>query len=112
MSGALVGRRVLITGAANGIGLASLTRCLTEGATVVALDRDEKALAELCRRFAGAAIHVVAADVAEPASVAEAVAAAAKACGGLDGVVNSAGIDLVADIETMTAAEWNSVLAV
>jgi NAD(P)-dependent dehydrogenase (short-subunit alcohol dehydrogenase family) len=112
MSGALVNRRILITGAANGIGLASVTRFLAEGATVVALDRDEKALAGLCRQFEGAAIHAVPADVAEPASVAEAVAAGATASGGLDGIVNSAGIDLVADIETMTVVEWSRVLAV
>ena len=112
MSGALVNRRILITGAANGIGLASVTRFLAEGATVVALDRDAAALAALCRRFAGAAIHAVTADVAEPASVAEAVGAAANASGGLDGVVNSAGIDLVADIETMAVADWSNVLAV
>jgi NAD(P)-dependent dehydrogenase (short-subunit alcohol dehydrogenase family) len=112
MSGALVDRRILITGAANGIGLASVTRFLAEGATVVALDRDEKALAALRRRFDGAAIHTVTVDVAEPASVAAAVAAGATASGGLDGVVNVAGIDLVADIETMTVAEWSSVLAV
>jgi NAD(P)-dependent dehydrogenase (short-subunit alcohol dehydrogenase family) len=112
MSGALLNRRILITGAANGIGLASVTRFLAEGATVVALDRDEKALAALCRRFDGAAIHAVPADVAEPASVAAAVTAGAAAGGGLDGVVNVAGIDLVADIETMTVAQWSTVLAV
>jgi NAD(P)-dependent dehydrogenase (short-subunit alcohol dehydrogenase family) len=112
MSGALVNRRILITGAANGIGLASVARFLAEGATVAALDRDETALAAMCRRFAGAPIHAVTADVAVAASVAQAVDAAANASGGLDGVVNSAGIDLVADIETMTAADWSRVLAV
>jgi len=112
MSGALTGRRILITGAANGIGLASVTRFLAEGANVVALDRDEGALAALRRRFEGAAIMAVTADVAEPASVEAAVAAGVAATGGLDGVVNVAGIDLVADIETMTVADWSRVLAV
>ena len=112
MSGALAGRRVLITGAANGIGLASVTRFLAEGASVAALDRDENALIALRRRFDGAAVHTVITDVAEPASVATAVADSATAMGGLDGVVNAAGIDLVADIEVMTPAEWNRILAV
>jgi NAD(P)-dependent dehydrogenase (short-subunit alcohol dehydrogenase family) len=112
MSGALAGRRVLITGAANGIGLASVTRFLAEGASVAALDRDENALAALRRRFVGAAVHAVSADVAEPASVTTAVADSATVMGGLDGVVNAAGIDLVADINAMTPAEWSRILAV
>jgi NAD(P)-dependent dehydrogenase (short-subunit alcohol dehydrogenase family) len=112
VSGVLAGRRILITGAANGIGLASVARCLAEGASVAALDRDERALAALRSRFDGAAIHVVSADVAEPASVAAAVDGFATAIGGLDGVVNAAGIDLVADIETMALDQWNQVLAV
>ena len=45
MSGALAGRRILITGAANGIGLACVARFLAEGASVAALDRDASALA-------------------------------------------------------------------
>ena len=112
MSSALAGRRVLITGAANGIGLASVTRFLAEGASVAALDRDENALVALCRRFDGAAVHAVTADVAEPASVTTAVVDSATAMGGLDGVVNAAGIDLVTDIEAMTPAEWSRILAV
>ena len=112
MSGALAGRRVLITGAANGIGLASVTRFLAEGASVAALDRDENALVALRRRLDGAAVHAMPADVAEPASVATAVVDSATAMGGLDGVVNAAGIDLVADIEAMMPAEWSRILAV
>jgi NAD(P)-dependent dehydrogenase (short-subunit alcohol dehydrogenase family) len=112
VSGALAGRRILITGAAKGIGLASVTRFLAEGASVAALDRDAQALAALRSRFEGATVHAVQADVAEPASVAAAVAECATALGGLDGVVNAAGIDLVADIEAMELAQWNQVLAV
>ncbi len=51
-------------------------------------------------------------DVADPAAVAAAVRAAASALGGLDGVVNAAGIDLLADIEAMTLADWQRVVAV
>ena len=89
-----------------------MTRFLAEGARVVALDRDEGALAALAGASTAHAIHVVTADVADPASVAAAVAAGATALGGLDGVVNAAGIDLVADIEAMTLADWSRVLAV
>lgn len=110
MSGALAGRRILITGAAKGIGLASVTRFLAEGASVAALDRDAEALERLRGRFEG--VHTAEADVAEPASIAAAVADCVAKLGGLDGVVNAAGIDLVADIEAMDLAQWSRVLAV
>lgn len=112
MSGALEGRRILITGAAKGIGLASVTRFIAEGARVVALDRDEKALAALGRGFDKAALHVEVADVADPASVIASVSAGAAEFGGLDGVVNAAGIDLIADIEAMMLADWARLIAV
>jgi len=112
MSGTLAGRRILITGAARGIGLATVTRFLAEGAGVAALDRDAQALSGLRSRFEGAAVNAVQADVAEPASVAAAIADCVAKLGGLDGVVNAAGIDLVADIEAMELTQWSHVLAV
>ena len=112
MSGLLTRRRILITGAAKGIGLATVRRFVSEGANIVALDRDEAALALLAQTLADGPIHVVTADVADSTSVAAAVASAADVLGGLDGVVNAAGIDLVADLEAMTLAEWSRVLAV
>ena len=111
MSGALAGRRILITGAAKGIGLATVTRFLAEGARVAALDRDAQALEKLRNQFEGVA-HTAEADVAEPASVTAAIADSVARLGGLDGVVNAAGIDLVADIEAMELAQWSRVLAV
>lgn len=112
MSGALAGRRILITGAAKGIGLASVARFIAEGARIVALDRDKAALSELAGRFDRASLHVVTADVVDPTAVAAAVAAGAEALGGLDGIVNAAGIDLMAEIEAMTLADWNRIIAV
>lgn len=112
MTGALAGRRILVTGAANGIGLATVERFLREGARVAAFDRDAAALTTLSGRHGPACLHVAVADVAEAASVAAAVAGSAVALGGLDGVVNSAGIDLVAEIDRMSLAQWDRVLAV
>ena len=110
MSGALAGRRILIAGAAKGIGRATAERFAAEGARIAAFDRDDAALAAL-----GAAlpdIVTLRGDVADPVSVAAAAAAAATALGGIDGVVNAAGIDLVADIETMSLADWQRIVAV
>lgn len=111
MSGALAGRRILVTGAAKGIGLATVERFLAEGARIVALDRDERALAALRARFDAGSLHAAQVDVVDPA-VQEAVATGVAALGGLDGVVNAAGIDLIADIETVALADWNRILAV
>ncbi len=112
MNGALAGRRVLITGAARGIGLATAERFLQEGARVAALDRDAAALAIFADRAEPGHVHAVTGDVADPASVSAAVETCAVAFGGLDGVVNCAGIDLIADIEVMALAEWNRLIAV
>lgn len=112
MSGALAGRRILITGAAKGIGLATTERFLKEGARVAALDRDATALEALGRRFGAEQVAAFAVDVSDPVSVDAAVAGAATELGGLDGVVNSAGIDLIADLEAMALADWNRVIAV
>ena len=112
MSGALAGRRVLITGAAKGIGLATAERFVKEGARVAALDRDAAALATLSERFGADQLVAFAVDVADAASVGAAVANGAAALGGLDGIVSSAGLDLIADIEAMALADWNRIIAV
>jgi NAD(P)-dependent dehydrogenase (short-subunit alcohol dehydrogenase family) len=112
MSAALTGRRILIAGAAGGIGRATAARFIEEGARVAGLDRDEAALAALASEAGPENLSGFRVDVTDPVSVVAAVAAAAAALGRLDGVVNAAGIDLVADIETMTLADWNRVLSI
>lgn len=103
----LAGRRVLVTGAASGIGLAVARVFQREGARVAMLDRDERRLKDV----AGDAVTVVA-DVADERQVRDAVGQATATLGGLDGVVNSAGVDLMREFEAMTSAEWSRVMAV
>lgn len=105
----LPGRRILVTGAASGIGLAVATRFQAEGAAVAMLDVNPGPL-----HAAAAALQLAAvcADVAVEHEVNAAVAAAATALGGLDGVVNCAGIDLLKPFGEMTAAEWRHVMSI
>jgi NAD(P)-dependent dehydrogenase (short-subunit alcohol dehydrogenase family) len=111
MSVMLAGRHVLIAGGAKGIGAATVVRFMAEGARVAILDRDASAMKALGAR-SGASLFGAVADVSNPRTVAEAVAACARELGALDGVVNAAGIDLVADIEAMSIEAWDQVLGV
>jgi NAD(P)-dependent dehydrogenase (short-subunit alcohol dehydrogenase family) len=103
------GRRILVTGGARGIGLASMLRFLAGGAKVACLDRDADALAALDRR---AGLFPLVADLSDPSGLAAAVDEAAKLLDGLDGVVNSAGVDLLAPLEAMSNDDWQRVISV
>lgn len=105
MSGRLTDRRVIVTGAAAGIGRAIAERFAAEGARLALLDRDADGLAGL----EGKAIAV---DVADEQSVNAAVAEAAATLRGLDGVVNAAGIFPLARVAETSMEMWHKTLAV
>jgi NAD(P)-dependent dehydrogenase (short-subunit alcohol dehydrogenase family) len=93
-------RVAFVTGGGSGIGLATARRLLASGWKVATADRDETALEALRREHAGAAgFHATRLDVTDEGAVQTALAAAVAALGGLDGVVNSAGI--AADIPAL-----------
>ncbi|SMF32224.1 NAD(P)-dependent dehydrogenase, short-chain alcohol dehydrogenase family [Tistlia consotensis] len=111
----LAGRRILISGAASGIGRATAEVFHREGAALALLDRDAGRLAETAEALSGGegpAVAWAVAEIADEAAVGAAVAETAAALGGLDGVVSSAGIDLLKPFGEVSAAEWRQVLEV
>ncbi|MFJ6562071.1 SDR family NAD(P)-dependent oxidoreductase [Streptomyces sp. NPDC091412] len=88
------GRRVLITGGGSGIGQATVLRILAEGGAAVAADVSERGLNDTVERAGAHAdrLTTVVIDISDEASVRAGVAAAVTALGGLDVLVNAAGI--------------------
>jgi NAD(P)-dependent dehydrogenase (short-subunit alcohol dehydrogenase family) len=107
----LQNKRVLITGGASGIGAATAARFLEEGSQVVVLDRDEKGRAEIQRQLPTLA-GTVAADVSILPQVESAFAQAAQIMGGVDVLINNAGISIRHKFLDITPQEWNRMMAV
>lgn len=107
----LPGRRVLITGGASGIGLATARKFIAEGARVALLDRDAEALAAAAKSL-GDKAWTVRADVTSESEVAASVKAAVGALGGLDGLVNAAGISAWRSVAELTFEEWRRILSI
>jgi glucose 1-dehydrogenase len=109
------GKRVIVTGGAKGIGHAIARRFAEEGAHVVIADIDAAAAArcadELADLGGAASIHVKA-DISKRLDVHNMVAAAIEAFGGVDVLVNNAGIVHAADFLDVTEADFDRVLGV
>ncbi len=104
----LATRVALVTGGGSGIGRATAQRLAAEGACVVIADRDGRAAAEVAGAIGPADVAVAAtADVTDEDSVAQAFAAAALAFGGVDLVVNNAGLSISKPLAETTAADWD-----
>jgi len=107
----LKGKRVLITGGAGGIGTATAARFLEEGAQVVVLDRDETALRRVERELP-ALSGCITADVSDAAAVGRAFEELDGLLGGLDVLINNAGISLRHRFLDIPPQEWRRVMAV
>ncbi len=104
----LATRVALVTGAAGGIGKATATRLAAEGACVVLADLDLAKARAAAAEIGGPDVAVgVAADVSDEAAVRAMVEAAVLAFGGVDLVVNNAGLSLSKSLLETTEADWD-----
>ncbi|HEX4445988.1 MAG TPA: 3-oxoacyl-ACP reductase [Polyangiaceae bacterium] len=100
----------LVTGAARGIGEATARALAAEGAHVVCLDRpaDDGPTSQLARAIGGTALAVDMGDDDAPAKIAEGL----RALGGVDVIVNNAGITRDKTLGRMKPEQWDSVLGI
>lgn len=112
----LAGRKVLVTGAARGLGLAFATAIAEAGATVALADilHDTLAASVAALRERGLQVHGFPLDMADPASIDACAAAAVARLGGLDGLVNNAAITNSGgkSSEQIEIAMWDKVMEV
>jgi NAD(P)-dependent dehydrogenase (short-subunit alcohol dehydrogenase family) len=104
-------KRVLITGGASGIGAATAARFLEEGSAVVVLDRDDKGRAQIQSQLPKLT-GTVHADVSDLKQVVGAFVEAVRLLGGVDVLINNAGISIRHNFLDITPEEWDKVMAV
>lgn len=107
----LEGKAALVTGGASGIGLAAARRFVAEGARVAITDRDE-ALGAAAARELGEDAFFIRHDVTSEADWAATMQACVSRFGGVDIVLNSAGIFRFGNVEDTTLEEWRQTIAI
>jgi NAD(P)-dependent dehydrogenase (short-subunit alcohol dehydrogenase family) len=111
----LAGKRALVTGGASGIGRAIALELARQGAAVAVADLRAPAATVDEIRASGGAAHALVADVSQPQQVKAMVDGAVAALGGIDGLVNNAGIYssiVPRPFEEIDLAEWRSLFEV
>ncbi|ANY22238.1 SDR family NAD(P)-dependent oxidoreductase [Gordonia terrae] len=106
------GRRVLVTGGGSGIGRATVIRLLAEGATVVAADVVAEGLSDLEKAGGADRLHTHVIDIGDEDSVRSGVAASVDRLGGLDVLVNAAGVLRSAHTESVSLDDWDRIIRI
>jgi meso-butanediol dehydrogenase / (S,S)-butanediol dehydrogenase / diacetyl reductase len=107
----LQGKRVVVTGGASGIGAATTARFLDEASRVVVVDRDPRGCKQLKTKYP-TLVDAIVADVADEHAARAAFEQVDRLLGGIDVLINNAGISLRHRFLDLSPAEWAQVLAV
>ena len=112
MAGSLAGRKALITGASSGIGEATADAMVAEGASVALGARRKDRLDALASRIsdAGGTAVAIEADIADEQSARNLVETAHSELGGLDCLVNNAGVMLLGPLQGADPSEWRRMM--
>ncbi len=105
-------RRIMITGGASGFGLAATEALLQRGANVAIGDIDKERLRQTEGKLNSQNLLTVELDVTSPESVQRAMAACHLRFGGLDGLVNSAGVIWINALSDISEEEWDKTIDV
>jgi NAD(P)-dependent dehydrogenase (short-subunit alcohol dehydrogenase family) len=114
MSRRFVGRTILVTGGASGIGFATARRLALEGAAVAIFDRDATRLEQAAAALRGLAPKGFSgtADVQDFAALSRALAEVEAALGPIDGLVNNAGVAGLGSVHELDEAEWARIIGI
>ncbi|TQR19159.1 SDR family NAD(P)-dependent oxidoreductase [Psychrobacillus vulpis] len=107
----LSGKRVVITGGASGIGLATALRFVNENAIVTIIDNNKDTLEKILNEYQGIK-HGVIADVSNHQSVCDAFIEIDQLTGGIDILISNAGISVRSNFLDITSEQWNKVIGV
>ena len=107
----LKNKRILITGGASGIGAATVSRFIAEGSLVTILDWDENALNKIKEEIPDIT-GIIKGDVAKPSDIDLAFDKVNKLMGGLDVLINNAGISIRDPFLDISHSQWQKVLNV
>jgi len=109
----LDGKVALVTGGSRGIGLAIARALVAEGVKVAVTGKSDAHLAEarpLIEGAGAAPVETIRADVRSYREIEQALAATAGRFGGLDFLINNAGVGLFANVADMTPEQWSEVI--
>ena len=109
----LTGKAAIVTGGSRGIGFAIASALLAEGAQVTITGLDDAHLSSARRRLEGAgpgSIEALRADVRKYDDVRHVVDATVARCGGLDYLINNAGVGVFTNAADMTPEQWSKVI--
>src|SRR5690242_15506924 len=106
-------RVALVTGGSRGIGFATASALASKGCSVVITGLDHARLDAARQRLQVEAgrVEAVAADVSDPAQVRNAVAFTARQFGGIDILINNAGIGGFKPVAEMSDADWHGIIS-